>query len=791
MLTAAIEIEPSHRSLGLPRQYEPGTSLTFAPSSTIPTGSLQWLHDDQSIPAATRSSLTLANLTAADSGNYRLRVTHANGMVEYSDTEVLNVLPFPPSPIDRSFSSKLPSGASVAAIGPFASDGSMIVRYTLNGETFTTRLAANGRQVDRFQFPSSAGAVLAGFPEGALLVSQSPYRLDREGDARPLALPAGFDPAKPLTAAAVAPDGKIYLAQESHLARLLADGSPDPEFTFAHPLETGISALQFDNSGRVYVYGRRTDPDPSHIPSSWTTFYRLLPNGSPDATFAVQVAEPLLRGQLHVTPLHDGRLLYYTAFHGYRLWKLLDDRGVENPSWTGTTDFSEEYERLLVDPVRRHIYLLPPNGRLLRYLITDSGLALDHSFYLGTTFHYGMRRVLSPDGQSILLSARFDQWDGHPTSAIARLSTQIPRPALPPNVLVDTRSIPAKGGTLELAAAISGDGPVSLQWLALDGQPLPATSNAPELNIPGFDASHLGRYQLRVNVPNGVSVLSNVVDVRPLRPPFLAALSGRATSGPGDETPIAGLTVHAVGALPVPTLLRGVGPTLESLGVTGFLRNPAITLFDAKGTVLANNDQWLDSAEVASAGALVGAFPLGAGSSDAALFRSFHRGNATLHLISQDNQRGVGLLEIYRTPDSHVVGDLLNLSFRAHTSPGEGTAILGFVITDPEGFGRSMRVLLRAVGPSLAAQGVSNALPNPVLTVFDGKAQTVAQNDDWATTDSAATAALSAAMKAVGAFELAADSRDSALLLDLPAGVYTIHATGGTGVVLLEIYTVR
>jgi len=48
-------------------------------------------------------------------------------------------------------------------------------------------------------------------------------------------------------------------------------------------------------------------------------------------------------------------------------------------------------------------------------------------------------------------------------------------------------------------------------------------------------------------------------------------------------------------------------------------------------------------------------------------------------------------------------------------------------------------------------------------------------------------------MKAVGAFALPAGSKDAALLLDLPAGIYTAHvagADGGTGVALLEIYRV-
>jgi hypothetical protein len=46
-------------------------------------------------------------------------------------------------------------------------------------------------------------------------------------------------------------------------------------------------------------------------------------------------------------------------------------------------------------------------------------------------------------------------------------------------------------------------------------------------------------------------------------------------------------------------------------------------------------------------------------------------------------------------------------------------------------------------------------------------------------------------MAQVGAFDLPKTSKDSVLLLNLPAGAYSMHATGGTGVVLLEVYIVQ
>jgi hypothetical protein len=225
------------------------------------------------------------------------------------------------------------------------------------------------------------------------------------------------------------------------------------------------------------------------------------------------------------------------------------------------------------------------------------------------------------------------------------------------------------------------------------------------------------------------------------------------------------------------------------------LPDPTIDLYNASGHLIANNDQWSTQPEVAAAATAVGAFSFSPGSNDAALLHDFSTGNATMMLKSQGNTAaGVGLLEIYQTSSASSDQALLNLSFRARTAPGDATAIAGFVIVDPQGFDRPARVLLRAVGPTLTTQGIAHPLENPILTLYDSASEVVAQNDDWSlapATDPTAPADLAAAMTQVGAFDLPPDSHDAALLLDLPAGAYSMHATGGSGVVLLEIYLVR
>jgi hypothetical protein len=91
------------------------------------------------------------------------------------------------------------------------------------------------------------------------------------------------------------------------------------------------------------------------------------------------------------------------------------------------------------------------------------------------------------------------------------------------------------------------------------------------------------------------------------------------------------------------------------------------------------------------------------------------------------------------------------------------------------------------VGPTLTTFGVGGVVADPKLDVYrSGSSALLSSNDNW---DGAVS--LVAAFARVGAFALPPGSRDSALLLTLPAGSYTAQVSGvgnTTGVVLLEIY---
>ena len=80
-------------------------------------------------------------------------------------------------------------------------------------------------------------------------------------------------------------------------------------------------------------------------------------------------------------------------------------------------------------------------------------------------------------------------------------------------------------------------------------------------------------------------------------------------------------------------------------------------------------------------------------------------------------------------------------------------------------------------------------LADPKIAVFSGNTQ-VASNDNWETGTSTA-AQITAASAQVGAFALAAGSKDAALLVTLQPGAYSVQLSGvgsATGAALVEVY---
>lgn len=124
---------------------------------------------------------------------------------------------------------------------------------------------------------------------------------------------------------------------------------------------------------------------------------------------------------------------------------------------------------------------------------------------------------------------------------------------------------------------------------------------------------------------------------------------------------------------------------------------------------------------------------------------------------------------------------LVNISSRGFIGTDDHVMIAGFVITGlvPK------RVLVRAGGPALAGLNVSGVLADPQVRVHSGQT-VVAENDNWSDTDE-----MDLAVRQSGAYPLAHGSRDAALIVTLPPGIYTAIGSGvgnTTGNALVEVY---
>jgi hypothetical protein len=122
---------------------------------------------------------------------------------------------------------------------------------------------------------------------------------------------------------------------------------------------------------------------------------------------------------------------------------------------------------------------------------------------------------------------------------------------------------------------------------------------------------------------------------------------------------------------------------------------------------------------------------------------------------------------------------MANISTRGLVGTGQGQLIGGFIIT-----GGPKLVMVRAMGPSLAAAGVSPALANPSITLFTGGTQ-LASNDDWKTNANVADIIASGIAPT--------NDLEAALLIRLEPGAYTtvVNGVGGTtGIGLVEVYEI-
>jgi hypothetical protein len=253
-------------------------------------------------------------------------------------------------------------------------------------------------------------------------------------------------------------------------------------------------------------------------------------------------------------------------------------------------------------------------------------------------------------------------------------------------------------------------------------------------------------------------------------------LSTRMRTGTGDNVGIGGFTI--TGAAPKHVLIRAIGPSLVNFGFTSaeVLADPTLEVHGpgAFGTITNNN--WRDSQEAQiKADGLPPTNDL-----ESAIDATLPPGAYTAIIRGNGGGTGVCLFEVYDL-DSAATSKVSNLSTRALVGTGNSVVIAGFVLGNNGG---DDNIVVRGLGPSLAAFGISNTLADPTLELRNENGSLLASNNDWQDDPVQAGEITAAGLEP-------SDAKESAIAATLPPGLYTAilaGANGTSGVGTVEVY---
>ncbi|MDP9099087.1 MAG: PQQ-dependent sugar dehydrogenase [Verrucomicrobiota bacterium] len=260
--------------------------------------------------------------------------------------------------------------------------------------------------------------------------------------------------------------------------------------------------------------------------------------------------------------------------------------------------------------------------------------------------------------------------------------------------------------------------------------------------------------------------------------PAFVNLATRMRVQTGDNVLIGGFIL--IGSAPKKVILRAIGPSLAVNGqpLPGRLSNPTLTLFDVAGNALATNDDWMNSPQKQQ---IIDSTVAPTDPKESAIVATLQPGNYTAIMSGVGSATGIGVVELYDL-DQPAPANPANIATRGFVESGDNVMIGGFII----GGSQNRTVLARAIGPSLTAVGVPNALPDPILELHNSSGTTLAINDSWRSDQESQIVATGLAPS---------DDREAAILsTPLAPGNYTAIVRGSgtsTGVALVEIYQLQ
>jgi hypothetical protein len=250
-------------------------------------------------------------------------------------------------------------------------------------------------------------------------------------------------------------------------------------------------------------------------------------------------------------------------------------------------------------------------------------------------------------------------------------------------------------------------------------------------------------------------------------------ISTRGLVSTGDNVLIGGFIITGTERKTV--VLRALGPSLHSFGLSGVLNDPVLRVYNSARTLIATNDNWQSDPNHLAVEAN-GLAPVNL--LESATVQTLAPGAYTVTVTGTNSAQGIALVELYDlSPKSN--SKLANMSARGSVGTLDKVLISGFIVGDVG----SATVVVRALGPSLGSFGVSQPLSDTMLTIVDSKGSVIATNDNWQDGNNAID---------IQNRRLAPPNPlESAIVLRLPPGAYTAivsGANGATGNALAEVY---
>lgn len=632
-----------------------------------------------------------------------------------------------------------------------------------------------------------------------------------------------------------------------NVGRLSSDGSRDPNFTLTSSdpsrFLNGFSARGLERlaDGNFFAYGISADLGPrwgkvrpdgtedtsfqtnSGVPAQeataapdgkvvltagtdaqttiFTSFGRLRADGQVDAygtTLGGQVIRNAFSGMidemnvgtnvLAIQP--DGKVLlqFFAQDKNFHLIRINADGSIDG-TFTETvltpTGLTADFP-VIFDPINGIVYQ-PASGvwtatRSLRdaYVQPDGRIIVTgHFTTFGSTTARGVVRLM-PDGN---VDPTFNTGNGAQWSSTTETATFFPtveniEPAGNGKFLL-TGTFEAFNGTPAPGIVrLNADGPVDTSFVA------PVQRNKRSLTASAFRAQPDGSYLLSGPYTfAGESTSRSLIRLRGLAP-NVGNISTRLVVGTDDNALIEGFIVQGPAGSSKKLMIRAIGPSLAQFGIPDALANPTLEIHDADGTTVATNNDW----KTTQIGGLItgSQFPeintsgLAPGNDfESAIIASLEPGSYTAVVRGAGNTVGTGVVDAFDLSTGSAAR-LANIATRGLVQPGDGLMIAGFIVQNG-----AVQVVVRAIGPSLADFGISNALPDTTLQLRDQQGSLVLENDDWRTSQQQELESLGLQPT---------HNLEAALVATIQPGQYTAQVRGkgqATGIGVVQVYFIQ